>query len=182
MRQAPPDRLPAFRTARLCLHERRMDDLDACFAMDGEPEMTRFVPMVPVGQPEAHRAFIAARITAAYPPGQGYWSVRRLGDPAFLGWVLLTPLDLRGPEVEIGWRFRRAAWGQGYATEAAAPVLRHALETLGLPEVVADINPANHASCRVAEKIGMRPAEARLWHGHRARRYVARAVAGPAGG
>jgi RimJ/RimL family protein N-acetyltransferase len=138
--------------------------------------------VVPTDQPEAHRAFITARITAAYPPGMGYWSVRRHDDPAFLGWVLLTPLDLHGLEVEIGWRFRRAAWGQGYATEAAAPVLRHALETLGLPEVVADIDPANHASRRVAEKLGFRPAGERRWYGRAVWRFVARAVAGPAAG
>jgi RimJ/RimL family protein N-acetyltransferase len=159
-----------------------MADLEACLEMDREPGMTRFIPIVPTDQPEAHRAFIVARIEARYPLGMGYWSVRRHDDPAFLGWILLTPLDLHGPEVEIGWRFRRAAWGQGFATEAAAPVLRHALETLGLPEVVADIDPANHASRRVAEKLGLRPAEERLWRGRSLRRHVLRAVADPATG
>lgn len=35
--------------------------------------------------------------------------------------------------------------------------LDHALSTLGLPKVVADILPANGASIRVAEKLGMWP-------------------------
>jgi RimJ/RimL family protein N-acetyltransferase len=90
--------------------------------------------------------------------GFGYWSVRARNDPdSFLGWILLTKLDLIGPEIEIGWRFSRAAWGRGCASEAAATVLRHAFATLGVDAVVADIDPANVASLRVAEKIGLRP-------------------------
>ena len=58
--------------------------------------------------------------------------------------------------MEIGWRLRRAAWGQGYACEAAAALLSHGLGALGLPEIVADIDPANLGSIRVAEKIGLR--------------------------
>ncbi len=49
----------------------------------------------------------------------------------------------------------RSAWGQGYATEAATAVLNYAFQTLGLDRVIADINPHNAASLRVAEKLGM---------------------------
>jgi RimJ/RimL family protein N-acetyltransferase len=68
----------------------------------------------------------------------------------------LIPEDAVGPEVEIGWRFVTAARGRGYATEGAQAVLAHGLGTLALPRIVADIRPENAASCRVAEKIGMR--------------------------
>ena len=50
----------------------------------------------------------------------------------------------------------REARGQGYATEAARPLLAHAFETLRLPEIIADIDERNRASIRVAEKLGMR--------------------------
>ena len=72
--------------------------------------------------------------------------------------ILLAPLDLHGPDIEIGWRLKRAAWGFGYATEAARPVLDHAFGMLRLAEVVADIDPANTASAGVARKLGLRPA------------------------
>ena len=86
-------------------------------------------------------------------PGLGYWTIHRQGE--FLGWVLLIPADGTRPEIEIGWRLRQTAWRQGFATEAAAPLLRHAFVTLKLPEVIAEIDPANSASQRVAEKLGL---------------------------
>lgn len=149
--------LPTFSTSRLVLRPRALADLPDCLEMDRDPEVTRFIDG-PWSDPAAHRAFVEDRIRRAYPAGMGYWSIIAAG--GFAGWVLLTPLDLRGPEVEIGWRLCRSAWGQGFATEAARPVLDHGLRRLVLEEVVADIDPANAASMRVAAKLGMK---ARGW-------------------
>jgi RimJ/RimL family protein N-acetyltransferase len=74
----------------------------------------------------------------------------------------LIPYDAVGPRIEAGWRFRRAMWGRGYATEAAAETVRHGLFTIGLDEVIADIDPDNAASLRVAKKLGFQPREIRL--------------------
>lgn len=38
---------------------------------------------------------------------------------------------------EIGWRLARAAWGNGYATEAAHATLVFGFETPDLPEILA---------------------------------------------
>ena len=59
------------------------------------------------------------------------------------------------PEVEIGYRLARSAWGQGYATEAALAVRDLAFTALGIKRLIAMIDPSNRASIRVAEKIGM---------------------------
>ncbi|HJU17429.1 MAG TPA: GNAT family N-acetyltransferase [Stellaceae bacterium] len=169
-----PDLLPTFRTSRLTVRPRGLGDLEACLAMDRDPQVTRFIPG-PWADPAAHRAFVEQRMRHAYPAGMGYWAI--LTSEGFVGWILLTPLDLHGPEIEIGWRLVRAAWGRGYATEAARPVLGHALYTLRLPEVIADIDPANTASVGIARKLGFRPqGPVSLEDG----RIVTRHVAGPA--
>jgi RimJ/RimL family protein N-acetyltransferase len=162
--------VPAFQTARLVLRSRTQADIEACLEMDRDPEVTRFI-VGPWSDPAAHRAFVAARIGARFPAGMGYWSVFLQG--GFIGWVLLAPLDLRGPEIEIGWRFVRRAWGQGYATEAARPVLNHALDTLALACVVADIDSANTASIGVARKLGLRVRGPIGYAGRIVDRYVA---------
>ncbi|MDR3513261.1 MAG: GNAT family N-acetyltransferase [Caulobacteraceae bacterium] len=151
---SPADSQPIFITERLIVRPRTPADEAACLLMDGDPEVVRYVP-TPWSDEAGHRAFLATRTAGPYPLGQGYWTITDRSD-AFLGWVLLIPSDAIGPETEIGWRLPRAAWGKGYATEAARPVLRHAFETLGLDEVVADVLPGNAASMGVAAKLGLR--------------------------
>jgi RimJ/RimL family protein N-acetyltransferase len=146
---------PIFETSRLRLRPRTSADTGACLAMDSDPEVIRYVSG-PWPDPVAHRAFVEARTRGPYPPGLGYWVVCHRDEPrSFLGWVLLIPADGTRPEVEIGWRLLQSAWRQGFATEAATPVLRHAFVTLQLPEVIAEIDPANAGSQRVAEKLGL---------------------------
>ena len=70
-----------------------------------------------------------------------------LSVPAFLPEVM--------PTVEIGWRLDPTSWGRGLATEGARAVLAYAFETLGLEELVSIFEPANEASGRVMQRIGM---------------------------
>lgn len=65
------------------------------------------------------------------------------------------PLGTTG-NLEIGWWLMRDQWGRGYATEAGGAAMRHVLETLGRPRVMAIIDPGNEPSKRVVERLGMR--------------------------
>jgi RimJ/RimL family protein N-acetyltransferase len=56
----------------------------------------------------------------------------------------------------IGYVLNRKFWGHGYATEAATALLDLGFGELGLHRVYATCDPANVASRRVLEKIGMR--------------------------
>lgn len=148
--------LPPLDTPRLLIRQRTLADLEACLAMDLDPEVTRYIAG-PWRDPVAHRQFVEYRITRRYPPGLGYWSIRELSAPdRFVGWVLLIPDHGAGPGVELGWRLVRDAWGRGIATEAARALVHHAFSTLRLPRVIADIAAANTASLRVAQKLDMR--------------------------
>ncbi len=153
--------LPVLETARLRLRPRTLADLEDCLRLDREPGTLDWIDWpLPEGcwQGEAaHRALIRERTLHPYPSGLGYWVVARREAPAeFLGWVLLIPEDAAGPEVEIGWRLLRGARDHGYATEAAAALVRHGFETLGLRRIVADMYRANAASNAVARKLGFR--------------------------
>jgi RimJ/RimL family protein N-acetyltransferase len=67
------------------------------------------------------------------------------------GFVGFARRDLPwGSEVELGWLLRRAAWGRGYATEAA-----RALRPLVPGRVISLIRVENGASANVARKLGM---------------------------
>lgn len=62
------------------------------------------------------------------------------------------PQGALGPEV--GWSMSPAAWGRGYATEAAAAVLDWVFDNAGWTEVIHCIDPANTPSIAVAGRLG----------------------------
>jgi len=80
-------------------------------------------------------------------------ALERKADGAFLGYCGLKVTNLPGTpvadDVEIGWRLREDAWGQGYATEAATAVLDWAWANLNAPRIVSFTIPTNLSSQRV---------------------------------
>jgi [ribosomal protein S5]-alanine N-acetyltransferase len=60
-----------------------------------------------------------------------------------------------GLEPEIGWWLAREYWGRGLATEAARAALQDAFERAGLTRVISVARPANTASTRIMEKLGL---------------------------
>lgn len=57
---------------------------------------------------------------------------------------------------DLGYAFRPAFWGRGYAREAARATVCLAHERYGLRRLVAVVTPTNEASIRVLEAVGMR--------------------------
>ena len=60
------------------------------------------------------------------------------------------------PAIEIGWRLRRAFWGRGPATEAAAAALRFCLIDRDLGQIISIAQAGSGASERIMGKLGMR--------------------------
>ena len=68
-------------------------------------------------------------------------------------------------DVEIGYRFKPAYWGQGYATELAIGLVNYCFIELGLSRVVATTNLDNYASMNVLRKAGFRLEREMIHHG-----------------
>jgi [ribosomal protein S5]-alanine N-acetyltransferase len=74
------------------------------------------------------------------------------------GWLFRAhaPKDIEvEPLPELGYTFDRDAWGQGYASEAAATVYQYAKTTLTYTKVMSVIHTDNKASRAVALKFGV---------------------------
>jgi RimJ/RimL family protein N-acetyltransferase len=85
-------------------------------------------------------------------PGRGWpWIVH---PGAFIGWCSLNRWNPDYRSASLGYCFGDAAWGHGYATEAARALLRWAFDTLDLNRVQAETDTRNVASARVLEKLG----------------------------
>lgn len=60
------------------------------------------------------------------------------------------------PGNEMGWTLHRDSWGKGHATEAVSACMDFAFDVLGWDSVIHCIHPDNHASARLAARLGSR--------------------------
>jgi RimJ/RimL family protein N-acetyltransferase len=145
---------PVLETARLRLRPPGSDDFDAWAAMLADEPVARFVGGVQ-GATGAWRSLSSvAGAWALY--GFGMFSVVERASGRWIGRIgPWQPAGWPGPE--IGWALVRDAWGQGYATEAAARTATWARDALGWTHMIHPIHPDNAPSMRVAMRLGSRP-------------------------
>jgi len=161
-------------TPRLRLRPWREEDRDAFVALTADPEVMR-----DLGGPldRARSDAKLDRYRAAFDRhGFCRWAVESLAEEVlgYAGIMPLGPDHPLGPGVEIGWRLMRHAWGQGYATEAAAAALQDGFGRLGFGEILAYTAPDNLRSQAVMARLGLRRDPSRdftatfdgiSWHG-----------------
>ena len=91
--------------------------------------------------------------------GSGVWAVIERQRQQIIGNILLVQLPDRcgdpSGDYEIGWHFRPASWGQGFATEAAQRTVDYGFQRLNLSELYAVAMVGNQRSSRVMERLGM---------------------------
>ncbi len=144
-------------TPRLTLRPWRETDLDPFAAQNADPQVMEFFERTLT---RAETAAAIARYTRRLASdGFGMLAIERREDRAFIGVAGIQRILFEAPfapAVEIGWRLTPAAWGQGFATEAARAALQHGFAQHGLSEIVAIAVPANTRSLAVMERIGMK--------------------------
>jgi RimJ/RimL family protein N-acetyltransferase len=147
-----PD-FPVLETERLILRCPEAADLDGFAEMMADPEATRFLGGV-VSRTAAWRSLTV--IAGSWViRGYGLFSVVEKASGRWIGRV--GPWQPEGwPGAEVGWGLHPAAWGRGYATEAAEACMAYAFERLGWDEVVHIIDPGNAPSQAVARRVGSR--------------------------
>ena len=146
-------------TERLVLRGWREADIDPFWASACDPAVMRYLPAMASRDEAVARYHAQTAMQAEH--GYCFWVIERTADGAFLGQCGLCPPRDPFTEVEIGWRLNRAAWGQGYAIEAARAALAWGWAHTATPTVIAVTVPANAPSWRVMDKLGMarNPAE-----------------------
>jgi len=141
-----------------------MDESDSelLFQLDQDPEVMRFIT---AGKPTSRE-----EITTIYIPrmqsytneekGWGLWKITITATQEFIGWILVRPMDFftdtpQHNNLELGWRFTQASWGQGYATEAANAIKNALIEQTNVRNFSALAVEGNIASINIMKKLGM---------------------------
>jgi RimJ/RimL family protein N-acetyltransferase len=110
-----------------------------------------------VRDPYDWQGLVTAQQALQAEHGICFWLVERRVDGALLGFCGLEPGSVGSieGEIEIGWRLRQDAWGQGYAKEAALASLAWGWANLVASRIRAITVPANRASWGPMERLGM---------------------------
>jgi RimJ/RimL family protein N-acetyltransferase len=141
-------------TERLLLRRLTPADGDRLAELDADPQVTFHITG---GPPEFTDAMLRHWL-AEYErwPGLGVWAAVERASGQFLGWFHLRPEDGATDVLELGYRLKRSAWGNGYATEGSRALVAKAFRELGAARVVAYSMAVHAASRRVMEKAGLR--------------------------
>ncbi|MGC3970757.1 MAG: GNAT family N-acetyltransferase [Pirellulales bacterium] len=142
-------------TPRLRMRPYQIDDAVTMFGVFGDPEVMRFSQSGADPNVAATQVRVQKLVDHQQRFGFSLWVVEDRATGEILGDCGLKQLA-DGPEIEVGYRFARAHWGRGYATEGAAASVDYGFRTLGLSRITAVVEPTNLASCKVIEKIGLR--------------------------
>lgn len=142
-------------TPRLTLRRFRLDDAEAMFELNADPEVTRYVGDPPFESLEAARSFVADYLRDVALPHDDLsrWAVVENETNDVLGFCGLR--RQADGEVDLGYRLHRRAWGRGYATEAARASLDVGFGRFDLTAISAHADVENLGSLRVMEKVGM---------------------------
>jgi RimJ/RimL family protein N-acetyltransferase len=174
-----------FETPRLILRPYDPDDdndVADAYAIYADPEVVRYLSGQVVPDVETQRSRLRERraFYAELNNRTGVWAIVPRATRRVVGTVLLKQLPRSTPEFEhgtsasrafvgsinpadltddyeVGWHLARAHWGNGYATEAARALLDYGFADLKLDTIYAVVNPANAASIRITQRLGMTP-------------------------
>lgn len=139
-------------TKRLFLREFEIEDATSLYDLNLDPEVIKYT-----GDPPFESVKYAENFIENYDSyrvnGFGRWAVIRKEDGTFLGWCGLKINEEN--QVDLGFRFFKKYWSQGFATESAQASLAYGFNTLDIPEIVGRAVPDNTASIVVLKKLGM---------------------------
>ncbi|WOT06799.1 GNAT family N-acetyltransferase [Shewanella youngdeokensis] len=157
-------------TDRLNISIMSLEDEELLFDLDQNPEVMRYINGGKITSRTDITDIYIPRLASYLTPSKGWglWKVVQKANleniderQHFLGWILIRPMGFFSEKpdytnLEIGWRFKQSAWGQGIATESARAVIELLVKHQADIErfsAIADEN--NIASINIMKKLGM---------------------------
>lgn len=149
--------LPPFheiRTARLLVRAVAEPDLADLLEVNGEDEVTRYLPYATWRGREDAVAWLTRMQTLCATGTAHQLVIERQSDGKVIGTVLLFRFDESSARIEIGYVLGRSHWRRGYATEALQGVCRQAFAEMSIRRIEAEARPDNIASNELLRSLG----------------------------
>ena len=134
-----------------------LDDLDDLFQLNSDEEVMEHFPKTLTK--EETETYIIRMQNHYKKHGYNYYATEIKDSGELIGFIGLAYQDFESdftPNVDIGWRLKKSAWGKGYATEGAKKCLDIAFNQLHINKVISTCTLGNKSSEKVMQKIGMK--------------------------
>lgn len=139
------------------------NDKQELWEIDQDPEVMRYITGGVITSWKSLETVFIPRIMSYTNADKGYgvWRVALANTDEFIGQIIVRPMHFFNEtphfhDIELGWRFKRAFWGQGYATEAAVHLMQYMAQRPEVTHISAIAEPENTASTNIMQKLGMK--------------------------
>jgi [ribosomal protein S5]-alanine N-acetyltransferase len=141
-------------TARIRVRALDAADLEPLMAVNGDPEVTKFLPYKTWQSLDDAVAWYDRMRGYEAAGGTIQMVVARRADDVAIGTCLLFRHDEAARSAELGFVLGRSYWRTGIMGEAIGALLDHAFGPMGLQRLVAVVDPDNAASSGLLRRLG----------------------------
>jgi [ribosomal protein S5]-alanine N-acetyltransferase len=142
---------------RLQLHRLVRSDLEGLFAVNGDPEVTRYLPYKAWSTPADAEAWYLRMENLQKEGNAIQWVIARADTQVAMGTCLLFRYEQASECAELGYVLGRAYWGQGWMSEALGATLDWIFGSTPMRRLEAFVDGRNAASSRLLQRIGFVP-------------------------
>lgn len=145
-----------FETERLVFRDWKVNDLNEFRIMNKDIRVMKYFTKILTDEETDSFYNIIQDEFRNY--GYGLYAIETKHNNDFIGFIGFHWANFISeftPCIEIGWRLKYDAWGNGFATEGAKACLKHGFDTLGFKKIYSFTSKINHQSEKVMKKIGM---------------------------
>ena len=157
-------------TSRTILRKFTMDDLENVAAIFSNPRVMKYLGLngQPVSRDET-REILESIIRFWQTKGYGRMAVISKKNNKLIG---VAGLRYYEGDAELFYLLDEPYWGKGLATEIGKAILEYGFEKFDFPRIIAVTRPANAATLRVLDKLGLSFEKEDTVQGVRAFRYA----------
>ena len=139
-----------FKTERLLVRQLTIGDIDAFYIMQSNPIVMKYIKPA-LNYKEATTEL--TKFIGYYSDSEKFyniWAVTNSETKQFVG--ICGVYQNQQSDYEIAYRLTESAWGCGYGNEVATSLIKHSLQKIKLPKLVAYVHTKNHSSIKILEK------------------------------
>lgn len=155
-------------TERLIMRDLQPSDDIGMFQLDSDPDVHLYLGNKPVVNIEQSRDVIEIIRKQYETNGIGRWAVIEKRSGNFIGWsglkLITEPINGHNNYLDLGYRFIKQYWGNGYAKETAIAAAAYAWNALHAKKLCGIAHSNNIASQKVLQSAGLRYIEDFEWN------------------